>query len=89
MIPARKRQVQSTRLEGQKDKMGHLTAQPAFAKYTGEKQSLPQKPFDNIWASRTIIFPWIIVRSKKGVQVKKKKKVLGNPNFLFAHLFFQ
>ena len=44
-----------------------------ICKFTREKQSLPEKPFNNMWASRTKFFPWIRVRSKKGTQVKKEK----------------
>jgi len=48
--------------------------QPAFAKFTGEKQSLHEKPFDNMCPSRTKFFPWMRVRSKRGTQVKKEKR---------------
>lgn len=64
---------------GEKDRRQDRASdiQPAFAKFAGEKQSLPETPFDNMWASKTKFFPWIRVRSEKGAQVKKEKKVLG------------
>lgn len=74
MIPERKWQVKRTQVRGTERQDRASDTQPAFAKFTGEKQSLPEKPFDNMWASRTKFFPWIRVRSKKGTQVKKEQK---------------
>lgn len=48
LVPAKKCQVHSTQDRGTEGP-GMSQAQPAFAEYIGEKHSLRQKSFDNIW----------------------------------------
>lgn len=72
MIKTKKGQAQSTQVRGAK-RSGSSQLHPAFAEYTGEKPSFPEKSFNNIWASRTIFFPSVrVIRIKdKKAQVRK------------------
>lgn len=67
MIKTKKGQAQGTQVRGTK-RSGISQLHPTFAEYTGEKQSFPEKSFNNIWASRTIFF-----LSVRVIRIKDKR----------------